>query len=345
MERRSSVTRHDPVASQAAEWIVRLSAEPECNREALLQGFADWRKEDPRHDAAAGQMEALIGRMQGVRRDGMAHPAGRALRAALGRGERDGHRRTRGLALLLAGLAFIPAWFGLGGQGPGYWLTDLRSGSGEWTTTRLADGSTIGLGGSSAVNLDFNGKKRTIKLVQGEILVDVAHDATRPFVVLTEHGSILALGTRFMVRHEAGSTVVSMLSSQVEVRPAEVAEGRDEHLVLHAGERVRMSAGSLQPSERIDPPSIDRAWQQHQFVAQEMPLPEVLDELDRQRPGRIIFDRKALSAFKVSAVLPLTDTDRALQLLVNNFPELNIRTYSPYLVTVEVLKGAKAAVQ
>ncbi len=331
----------DPIAAQAAEWIVRLSADDADARDELAQHFAAWRAADPRHEAAAGRIEAMLGELQAVRRSGAARPAGRALRAALGGKGRSGARRGVALALLLVGLSFLPVWFGLAGQEPGYWLTDLRSGAGEWPTTRLADGSTLALAGLSAVNLAFDGKTRRVELVQGEILVDVAHDPARPFVVETEHGSVRALGTRFTVRREAGATVVTMLASRVEVRPAEAVDGGA--LVVQAGERVRFNADRLLPPEPVDPPSIGRAWAQRQFVAQAMPLPDVLDELDRQRPGRIVFDRAALAGLKVTAVLPLSDTDRALQLLVNNFPELSIRSYSPYLVTVDLAKSAKTA--
>jgi transmembrane sensor len=34
-------------------------------------------------------------------------------------------------------------------------------------------------------------------------------------------------------------------------------------------------------------------------------------------------------------VLPLDDTDRALQLLMSSFPELRIRTLTPWLVLVD----------
>lgn len=331
----------DSVAAQAAEWIVRLSADDAGKQAELAQHFAAWRAADPRHEAAAGRMEAMLGELQAVRRSGAARPAGRALRAALGGKGRGGARHGVALALLLAGLSFLPAWFGLAGQEPGYWLTDLRSAAGEWPTTRLTDGSTIELAGLSAVNLAFDGKTRRVELVQGEILVNVAHDATRPFIVTTEHGSVRALGTRFTVRREAGATVVTMLASRVEVRPVEAAAGSAGALVVQAGERVRFNADRLLLPEPVDPPSVDRAWAQRQFVAQEMPLPDVLDELDRQRPGRIVFDRAGLAGLKVTAVLPLTDTDRALQLLVNNFPELSIRSYSPYLVTVDMAKSPK----
>ncbi|MBN9422898.1 MAG: hypothetical protein BGO63_14030 [Candidatus Accumulibacter sp. 66-26] len=343
------------IARQAAEWIVRLSADDEAERACAQAGFADWKNADARHAEAAARMEALLGRVRQVRGAGpqaaqVALSAALAGRANRGRSGRSGRGAKLVGTLALACLCALPAWLALNERGPAYWLTDLRSGVGEWPSSTLADGSTIVLGSLSAVDVDFSRQTRTVKLVQGEILVEVAHEAAggRPFVVETEHGSIRALGTRFTVRREAGWTEVSMLESRVAVMPADRAAGRvadsgaesgtergDAPLIVAAGERVRLTRAGVTVRERIDPPSVATAWQRRQFVAQELPLPDVLDELGRQRPGRILYDREKLAGIKVSAVLPLGDPDRALQLLVNNFPELRVRTVTPYLVTVD----------
>jgi len=287
-------------------------------------------------------MEQLVGNLNQVRGGGVTQPARRALDAALDGKRRAGRATRLASAVLLAGLCILPVWVGMQERMPSYWLTDLRSGEGEWPETTLADGSTIALGSLSAVNVDFNRSARTVELVQGEILVDVAKDAARPFIVETAHGSIKALGTRFTVRREAEWTIVTMLESRVEVSPARRSGAGDGPLLVSAGQQVRIGAEGLFPTEPIDAPSVSQAWYKHQFVAQEMPLPDVLDELDRQRPGRIFYDRKALARIKVSAVLPLNDSDRAVQLLVNNFPELRVRTVTPYLLAVDLAPQARS---
>lgn len=65
-------------------------------------------------------------------------------------------------------------------------------------------------------------------------------------------------------------------------------------------------------------------------------MPEVLDALARYRPGIISYDRAALASIKVTALLPLDDTGRALSLLASSFPGLRVRTLSPYLVRVDM---------
>ena len=57
--------------------------------------------------------------------------------------------------------------------------------------------------------------------------------------------------------------------------------------------------------------------------------------MDRHRPGHIRYDRAQLEGIRVSAVLPLNDTDRALQLLVDSLPMLRVRTLTSYLAMVD----------
>ena len=99
-------------------------------------------------------------------------------------------------------------------------MADLRTATGRWETRTLADGTRITQGSASAVNLRYDERRRVIELVRGEILMDVAPDAARPFLVETVHGSIQALGTRFVVDHQAGATVLSMIESRVSVQTA-----------------------------------------------------------------------------------------------------------------------------
>jgi transmembrane sensor len=85
----------------------------------------------------------------------------------------------------------------------------------------------------------------------------------------------------------------------------------------------------------VDPASLDAAWHRHQLVVTDQPLADVLDALSRHRPGKILYDRQQIAALRVSAVLPLDDTDRALRLLHSSFPTLRLRTLTPYLVMVD----------
>jgi transmembrane sensor len=330
------MSARDPIAAQAAEWIVRLSDDDEAGRARAHAGFAAWKLADPRHAAAAAGMERLLGQLGELRAQagGSARPARAALGTILAPAPASGRARRAATALaavlaLLAG----PAWLGADTYNSAWLLADLRAGSGQWQTRTLADGSRITLNGGSAVKLRFDSHSRTLELVQGEILVEVAKDAARPFVVETAQARMRALGTRFAVARQDQSTVLSMLESRVAVRAANGATAS-----VGAGQRVSIDGAGVGAPTPIDPASIDDAWRLHQLVVSDRPLAEVLAQLDRHRSGRIEYDPARLAGIRVSAVLPLDDTDRALRLLQASFPQLRMRSLTPWLVLVDIKK-------
>ena len=311
------------IDEQAAEWMIRLH-EGELT-EAQRQAFERWKQQGPQHAASAARMEGVVARMQALR--GQKAPARAALNAAFPR-----HGKTRkhyGRALVLACSLALPAAALLYSPSPHTWRADVHTGPGEWKTLRLADGSTLTLNGISAANLHFDSRQRRIELLQGEILVEVAHDRERPFVVQTAQGTLRALGTRFVVKREGDVTVLSMLESRV---AAQSANGQ-QTLEVDAGSQARVSKDAVRLSGSVDTASVNEAWHRHQLVVDNRPLPEVLDEIARHRSGRLQFDRAALANLKVSAVLPLDDTDRTLQMLAQTLP-IKLKTFTPWLMIV-----------
>lgn len=323
------------IAQAAAQWLVRLSADDPQERRDAGAGFEAWKRADPRHAAVASGMEDFIGRARGLRGGGTANPA-RAARAALDtvldtpvpRRARSPGRRAAGLLVLAAALA-LPAALVLRGP-PSQWGADLRTATGEQREQLLDDGSRLTLGSGSVVNTRWSAGLRQLDLLEGEILVDVARDAARPFVVETAHGRIRALGTRFIVRRDEDSTLLTMIESRTAV-----SAGTGGERTVDAGERARLSARGVERLGEVDPRATQEAFDTRRLLVQDRPLPEVLDEIARHRRGLVRYEREALQAIRVSAVLPLDDTDRALQLLVDNFPGLRVRTLTPWVVLVD----------
>lgn len=319
--------RADTIAEQAAHWIVQLSADDEHVRASARAGFAAWKAQDPLHAKAAVGMESLLGQVHAVRgpSGGDVRPARAALAAIAPKRRRHLAAGVAAAMLVMAVAAGLAA-----SDRPAYLLADLRSPTGQWRTHTLADGSHLTLGSDTAVNLRFTNGERHLQLVRGEILVDVAKDARRPFIVDSRHAALRALGTRFTVRQQDEATILSMLESKVAVQLPHHAD-----TVVAAGQRARITADGAGALETFDAASLQDAWRAHQLVVDDRPLPEVLDELARHRPGQLRYDRAQLAHIRVAAVLPLDDTDQALQLLLDNFPQLRVRMLTRYLVMVD----------
>lgn len=327
--------RDATVAAQAADWIVRLGSDDAAEREHAQHGFAAWKAQDPRHAEAAQRIEVFLGQMQAVRDDSPG--TGQAVRAALDAPRRTRRRRTARLAgaLVLAAVLALPAW-NLVQTWPGQTFAaeraDLRGSEGQWAHQVLEDGSQVTLSGAGAIRWHFDAHRRTVELLRGSILVQVAPDAARPFLVQTPLGSVRALGTRFTVTRDPDGVRVEMLESRVAVRPV----GAAAEVEVRAGQRVTLRARGLDAVEPMDPRSVELGWQRHQLVAEQQPLDAVLDQLARHHSGLLRFDREALAGLRMSGVLPLDDTERALALLQKSFPQLRVRSLAARWVWVDL---------
>jgi transmembrane sensor len=312
------------IDEQAAEWMIRLH-EAQAGDSLCLE-FERWKQQGPEHAAAAARMQSVVGPLQALR--GQPAPTKAALNAAFA-GQRSARHKRVVRAWVVALCLAAPA---LAVQRGGYvplWLADESTGPGDWKTVQLQDQSSLTLAGGTAVNLHFDGGTRQVELLQGEILVEVAHDSARPFVVRTAEGSLRALGTRFVVRREQGVTRLIMLQSRVLAKSADT----EQTLEVGAGGQALLREHSVALASQVDPRSVDEAWRRHQLVVEGQPLGEVLDEIARHRRGYLHFDRKALAGLQVNAVLPLDDPDQALRLLADSLP-IQIHQYTPWLLQV-----------
>lgn len=313
------MSKADAINEQAANWLILLN-EPDAD-EHLHAEFELWKHSDPRHAAAAERLQGFIGQMAALRPQKASVHA--ALDAAFSSRNTRSKRNTTALLLLFA---LLPAWALWRSELPSYMLADLRTQPAQWLQHQLPDQSLLTLNGNSAVDVQYDGEQRRIRLLRGEVLVEVAHDPARPFIVETEQGQMRALGTRFVVTRQNDMTLLTMLESRV------AASAIDAPLTVEvsAGEQARITRSDVQLTTPVDTRSVEDSWRHHQLVVKDQPLPDVLDQLARQFPGHVQFDRAELADLRVSAVLPLDDSTRALNLLAEVLP-LQVREFTPWL--------------
>lgn len=237
-------------------------------------------------------------------------------------------RPARGVqAMAVLGLVLC-GWLGLE-QLP-VWMADQRTGVGERLQIALADGSQLQLNSNSAVDVRFDGHQRVIELLQGELWVDVAKDARRPFVVRTDQGTATALGTRYLVKRAPdGTTVVTVIESTVAVKG-----DTNEGVKVMAGQRSILDHGRAEPPQAIDDTDPD-AWTRGLLKVNDQPLSDVLQTLASYRHGLVRFDPQALRGLRVSGVFRLDDT-AALAALADNLP-IQVEYFTDLLVVVKPL--------
>lgn len=317
------MTGHEPshdVVMAAAQWMSLLhSGEAD---EAQRQSFMQWRDADPSHALAVSRLALLWGRFDGLPNT----RARKTLERVLAPKRANTLRRTGTcLALLMAASV---AWQGLK-QAP-VWLADQRTAVGERRELLLSDQSHLQLNSDTAVDLHFDGQQRLIDLRRGELWVEVAKDPQRPFVVRTEHGTVTALGTRFLVRREDGRTRVTVLESAIAARLLEQPEAS---VRVAAGQQATVFADHVEAptaTGNSDPAS----WTRGVLKVDDRPLVDVLDELARYRKGVLHYDRQALAGLRVSGSFPLGDSDAALAALQTSLP-IRLQRFTDWIVLIK----------
>ena len=303
------------IIQQAANWLTRLHDEDVT--EADRHAFDAWCQADPRHAVAIERMRGLWGSLDTL----PAKPARMALNRAFTAQRSRGVQVTGVLGVVLC------AWLGL--QHLPVWMADQRTGVGERRQLVLEDGSQLQLNSNSAVDVKFDGHQRVIELLQGELWVDVAKDAQRPFVVRTDQGTATALGTRYLVkRAEDGTTVVTVIESTVAVK-GDSSDGVN----VTAGQRAVLDHGHAQAPQAIGNSDPD-AWTRGLLKVNDQPLADVLQTLASYRHGLVRFDPQALQNLRVSGVFKLDDTTAALAALADNLP-IQVEHFTDLLVVVK----------
>lgn len=308
----------EAVIDEAAQWLALLQSGEAGMAERAA--FEAWRGADPRHQQVIEQMGGGLNllrnpSLRSVPRSSLLH----SLNAPSSR------RRFISGSLSVLGVALLA---GLLGRRYG-WLPEageLSTGTGERRDFTLADGSALTLNARSRVVPLFNVQQRLLALRSGELLVDVAKELARPFVVETEHGRMHALGTKFLVQYSEEATRLVMLHSQVEVITAGGARQ-----VVQAGESLLFDGAGVLSLARSN--GQESAWMQGRLEVRDQPLHEVIDSLRRYRRG-ILHLSPEVADLRLSGLYPLDDSDRTLQLLEHSLP-IRVTWHNPYWVSID----------
>lgn len=317
----------DACTRAAIDWALRLDAGNA--RAGERHAFNAWLNADPEHLLAwrrvSGLLQQPLADLHGVeaRSPGQLRAASQALAAPESPQRRALLRGGLSVLLIgLAGAAVLDRVTPLGGL-----LAGRHTRTGERRSFDLEDGSRLTLNARSAVDVLFDGERRLLRLREGELLVDVAADARRPFVVATAQGEVRALGTRFLVRQEEGRSLVSVQQHSVRI---DTLGGRQ--IDLPEGQAAWFDAGGIQSAV---PSLLTRgAWSDGRLDVRDEPLGAVLDALRPYRRGLLRVSPEA-AQIRVFGVFPLDDSEQTLRSLGETMP-IRISRYGPWLTLIDV---------
>ncbi|VVM72343.1 FecR family protein [Pseudomonas fluorescens] len=307
----SDSTTPTPAQEQAAlAWLSLLHDRPSAGDQLT---FSQWLRADPAHAEAYAQAQVLWELSESPART-LADEEAVALQGyldAMDRPRRPQVLRWSG-ALAMAACLLLMVSLGTGWQ-PQRWIDDLGadyvSAPGEIRTVTLADQSQVTLDADSAIAVDFSRGERHVQLRRGAGFFSVTHTGD-PFVVAAEQGEARVLGTQFEVRLQPHGAQVTVLSGRVGV----TADREGEQQILTAGQQVAYGEGSAQKLHAVDSEA-QLAWRQGWLTYYKSTLADVVEDLRRYYPGRIVLLNDELAARKVSGSFPSRDPQAVLSSL------------------------------
>ncbi|MDM9627704.1 FecR family protein [Rhizobium sp. S152] len=300
----------DALSDEAIEWLVRLDAER--SNQAARDAFAGWRDLSPQHEAAAREAENLWNGLPA---------AGRRVRQTDRRSALTRRAAIGGVLLTGAGFGLVRS--GLIRFDP---FSDYVTDVGEQKVINLADGSTVQLNARSALSVYIEDRLRRVRLVEGQATFTVAKDSRRPFVVEAGTGRSTAIGTIFDVDIARDVVEVTVVEGAVSVESGSTSSAK-----LGANRRIRYTDdGTLLAPEDVDA-NIELAWRRGKLIFNGRRLADVVNELERYRPGRVIIAGEGLRNLQVTGVFDVSDPASIVSTIRDALP---VRVTELPLVTI-----------
>jgi transmembrane sensor len=359
------------IEAQAASWLARRDASGWLPAdEAALNA---WLTESTAHKVAFIRLEAAWSASQKLKALGAGVPKGVVPAPGMWRrsqflrprggstveparavtGPRIGSRRRRGrlafygVAASLLVAAAVEGVLLLWPEGSVY-----RTAVGGLEAVPLTDGSKVTLNTDTDVRIELSPSERRVDLEHGEAFFEVAHDATRPFVVRAGNRRAVAVGTKFSVRRDGDEVWVVVTEGTVRLEPRDLphrvpgdrkqalssptsgpplsssgtgidssSAGSADVVLLPAGSVAHAAeTGVLVKEETAAQAEAALSWRQGYVVLHDTPIAEAAAEFNRYNTRKIVIADPEVREIRIGGNFRSTSTDAFVRLLADGFP-------------------------
>lgn len=299
----------ETVHREAERWFARLRSD-DCSTAERVE-FDAWISSDTTHALAYAQVEHLWNDLGVLCDDVELKSARRAARRTVQSTMRRIARRRRlvAAALFTGALAVAASFWFVGGHPVTRQYTTAH---GEQRSIVLADGSRVMLNTDTILDVTLETRSRSVRLIKGEALFDVIHNAARPFLVHASGNVISDLGTRFDVDESSERTTVTVLEGSVNVE-----HGND---VARLNPGQQLVAGSGIWRRGTADPAMITAWSQGLLRFSDTPLAQAIADTNRYTREQLVISDARLNVIRVSGEFRIGNTQSFLRALQSAFP-------------------------
>jgi transmembrane sensor len=183
---------------------------------------------------------------------------------------------------------------------------DYRTATGEQRRLAISSGVVIDMNTQTSLTAAVKGGQHyALELVSGEVAVSVHADAGQPLRIAAANGQIEADRANFNVRRDGPSVCITCTDGTVRVT------GPSAAVTLTAGQQMTYGDSRQEIAVAVDP-AVVTAWKRGMLIFRNAPLTQVIAELNRYRPGKIILLNKTLAERNVVAGFRLDQIGEAV---------------------------------
>lgn len=167
---------------------------------------------------------------------------------------------------------------------------------------QMTDGTNVQLNAGAVISYapGFDGNRREVSL-KGEAYFEVAHNASKPFVVNTPSGSIEVLGTHFNVISETDHTIVTLSEGSVRLHYA------DNEYVMTPGEQARIYNDGSIDVQRVNTTNYT-SWSTGTYEFTDVPLQDIVRQLSLWYDVTISIDSRTLAKSRYTGAIMRSET-------------------------------------
>ena len=285
------------IQKEAQAWVVRLASGQVSERDA--QVFRHWCARSRAHATAFAEARAVWGAMAPAARaiKRAQQPVNTARRAWLG----GAVAASLGLLVLRPPTDLWPAVAGLG--------ADYATGTGEQREVALDGGVLVQMNTQTRFDAaPVQDGTAALVLLAGEAEFQAGLRGAARLRVQAGDGSVSAGSARFNIRLFGQEVCVTCLAGRLRV----VQNGNDAELA--AGEQLRYRPAHFGITRTVRAGEVS-AWRQRLLVFKQSTLAEVVAEVNRYRPGKLILNSDTLGKTRVQASFSLDRLDDVIALI------------------------------
>lgn len=290
---------------EARAWVLRLASGQATEHDG--EAFRAWCRQSSEHAHAALQARAVWQGLRPAAQAVLRHGADAPRASSVAEWTHPGRRAFLGGALA-AGAAWLVVdppmgWW----SGWDDWRADYHTGTGERRDIALQGGVRIVLNTQTRIDLlaSRSGEPLGIALLAGEAEIRTPTGIE----VRAAGGRITTEAARLNVRYVGSRVCVTCLDGSISVDA-----GAGPARLLLAAQQLTYGPGGASTPVGAAPDDVS-AWRDGILMFNNAPLADVVRELNRYRPGRIVITDESLGRRLVVARFTLDRLDEALALI------------------------------